>query len=114
MTVSGLHDEGLGVVGPAGLVELLGVAELVVHSASDLVGQPLRDSGLTDRDITVLTLHRGTQVVPNPKPGQRLEAEDRLLCFGKLEEMRSMIPSRRRRTRKVKRLPKEPIHEAPA
>lgn len=88
-----------------------GVAELVVHSASDLVGKPLRDSGLTDRDISVLTLHRGTQVVPNPKPGQLLEAEDRLLCFGKLEEMRSMIPERRRRRAKVRKLPKQPIHE---
>ena len=40
-----------------------------------------------------------------------LEPEDRLLCFGKLEEMRSMIPARRKRVRKVKRLPKNPIHE---
>ena len=39
-----------------------------------------------------------------------LEAEDRLLCFGKLEEMRSMIPERRRRRAKVRKLPNEPIH----
>jgi ribosomal protein S6--L-glutamate ligase len=41
-----------------------------------------------------------------------LEAEDRLLCFGRLEEMRSMIPERRRRRAKVRKLPKEPIPEA--
>ena len=41
-----------------------------------------------------------------------LEAEDRLLCFGKLEEMRSMIPERRKRRQRVKRLPKQPIHDA--
>ena len=87
-----------------------GVAELVVHARADLVGKTLRESGLAERDITVLTLHRGTTVIPNPRPGHRLEAEDRLLCFGKLEEMRSMIPERRRRRAKVKRLPKEPIH----
>ncbi len=47
-----------------------------------------------------------------PNPGRRiLEDGDRLLCFGRLEEMRSMIPARRRRARKVRRLPKEPIHE---
>ena len=40
-----------------------------------------------------------------------LEAEDRLLCFGKLEEMRSMIPERRKRRQQVKKLPKHPIHE---
>src|SRR6478672_3099210 len=88
-----------------------GVAELVVHAGSDLVGKPLRESGLADRDISVLTLHRSTAVLPNPRPGEVLEAEDRLLCFGKLEEMRSMVPERRRRRAKVRKLPKEPIHQ---
>jgi ribosomal protein S6--L-glutamate ligase len=89
-----------------------GVAELLVHGAADLVGKTLGESGLWDRDITVLTLHRGTTVIPNPRKGVVLESEDRLLCFGKLEEMRSMIPERRRRRAKVRRLPKEPIPEA--
>ena len=88
-----------------------GVAELVVHGDADIVGKALGDSGLRERDITVLTLHRGTQVIPNPAAGHVLEAEDRLLCFGKLEEMRSMIPARRKRRQRVKRLPKQPIHE---
>ncbi|WP_028655022.1 RimK family alpha-L-glutamate ligase [Nocardioides sp. J54] len=87
-----------------------GVAELVVHGDADLVGKSIGDSGLRDRDISVLTLHRGTVVIPNPFPHHVLEAEDRLLCFGKLEEMRSMIPARRKRTR-VKKLPRKPIHE---
>ena len=89
-----------------------GVAELVVHAGSDLVGKPLSESGLGDRDITVLTLHRGTAVLPNPRPGQLLEAEDRLLCFGRLEEMRSMVPERRRRRAKVRTLPVAPIHQS--
>ena len=88
-----------------------GVAEIAVHEASDLVGKSLGDSGLRERDITALTLHRGTTVIPNPNGHHVLEAGDRMLCFGKLEEMRSMIPGRRRRTRKVKKLPKEPIHD---
>jgi ribosomal protein S6--L-glutamate ligase len=36
-----------------------------------------------------------------------LEANDRLLCFGRLEEMRDMIPDRRRRSR-VRPLPIDP------
>jgi ribosomal protein S6--L-glutamate ligase len=86
-----------------------GVAELLVHGNADLVGKRMRDSGLGERDITVLTLHRGATVIPNPKGGVELEAGDRLLCFGKLEEMRSMIPERRRRRAKVRKLPREPI-----
>ncbi|HEY2556710.1 MAG TPA: 30S ribosomal protein S6--L-glutamate ligase [Diaminobutyricibacter sp.] len=88
-----------------------GVAELLVHGNADLVGKTIRDSGLGDRDITVLTLHRGATVIPNPRGGVELESGDRLLCFGKLEEMRSMIPERRRRRAKVRKLPKEPIPE---
>lgn len=86
-----------------------GVAELLVHNNADLVGQRLGDSGLWERDITVLTLHRGTSVIPNPRKGVVLEAGDRMLCFGKLEEMRSMIPERRRRRARVRKLPAEPI-----
>ncbi|MFT2816750.1 RimK family alpha-L-glutamate ligase [Leifsonia sp. A12D58] len=86
-----------------------GVAEIVVYSNADFVGKRLMDSGLGERDITVLTLHRGTTVMPNPKGDLVLEASDRLLCFGKLDEMRSMVPERRRRRAKVRKLPKEPI-----
>lgn len=88
-----------------------GVAELVVRAGADLVGKTISESGLSERDITVLTLHRGTMVVPNPRRGVELQAEDRLLCFGRLEEMRTMVPERRRRRAKVRKLPKEPIPE---
>jgi ribosomal protein S6--L-glutamate ligase len=42
---------------------------------------------------------------------QVLEAEDRLLCWGRLEEMRSMIPERPKRRPRVKKLPKHPLPE---
>jgi ribosomal protein S6--L-glutamate ligase len=89
-----------------------GVAEIVVHGDADLVGKPLGESGLGERDITVLTLHRGVQVIPNPRPKHVLEDGDRLLCWGKLEEMRSMIPERPKRRSRVKKLPKQPIHDS--
>lgn len=87
-----------------------GVAELVVHPGADLVRNSLGESGLRDRDISVLTLHRGTTVMPNPHSNRKLEDGDRLLCFGRLEEMRDLIPQRKRRSR-VRKLPKVPIHE---
>ncbi|GAA2171967.1 RimK family alpha-L-glutamate ligase [Agrococcus versicolor] len=88
-----------------------GVAELVVHGDAELVGSTLKESGLWERDITVLTVHRGTSVIPNPKGREVLEAEDRLLCFGRLEEMRSMIPARPKRRKRVKALPKDAMQE---
>ncbi|MCC5949329.1 MAG: RimK family alpha-L-glutamate ligase [Nitriliruptoraceae bacterium] len=74
-----------------------GVAEVHIGEASGLVGMELAQSGLRERDITVLTVTRGTKVVPNPSGKRILEADDRLLCFGKLEEMRDLVPARRRR-----------------
>lgn len=74
-----------------------GVAELHVGEASDIVGKSIVESGLRERDITVLTLNRGSKVIPNPKGSRVLESDDRLLCFGRLDEMRSLVPARRRR-----------------
>ncbi|GAB2775055.1 RimK family alpha-L-glutamate ligase [Nocardioides salsibiostraticola] len=89
-----------------------GVAEIVVQTGSDLVGRTLGESGLRERDITALTLQRATNVIPNPHSRYVLEDGDRMLCFGKLEEMRSMIPARRRKRTRVRKLPKAPIHDA--
>lgn len=86
-----------------------GVAEIHVHGDGDFVGKTLEASGLGDRDITVLTLHRGTSVIPNPRRGTVLEADDRLLSFGRLEEMRGLVPEKRRRRRKVRKLPKDAV-----
>lgn len=90
-----------------------GVAELYIPEGSNHIGKTIRDSGLREKDITVLTLHRDSKVIPNPKPQRELEAEDRLLCFGKLEFMQELIPvkTRKRRRTKVKDLPDLPVAE---
>jgi ribosomal protein S6--L-glutamate ligase len=90
-----------------------GVAELLVRADGDFVGKSIAEAGLRDRDITVLTLHRDIDVIPNPRDSQLLEANDRLLCFGNLESMREMIPARRRRRARVRKLPEHPLPEEP-
>ncbi len=93
-----------------------GVAELLMREGADMIGKTIADSGLRDQDITVLTLTRGTKVIPNPRNDRVLEPDDRLLCFGKLDSMRHLVPekSRRRLRRKIKPLPAEPIHDVEA
>lgn len=81
-----------------------GVAELLVKEDSHLVGKELKSSGLREQDITVLTLHRGTDVIPNPKDTRILQPWDKLLCFGKLESMRSMIPTRKKKGAAIQQL----------
>jgi ribosomal protein S6--L-glutamate ligase len=87
-----------------------GVAELVVRDGSEFAGGTIAASGLRDQDITVLTLHRDAEVIPNPRENRVLHSGDRLLCFGRLEAMRDMIPARRRRRARVRKLPDNPLH----
>jgi ribosomal protein S6--L-glutamate ligase len=86
-----------------------GVAELLVREGAEILGKTIAESGLRERDVTVLTLTRGTKVIPNPKGSRVLEPDDRLLCFGKLEFMRDLVPERRRRRSrpKVRPLPED-------
>ncbi len=79
-----------------------GVAEIHIPEGSEYVGRSIQASGLRELDITVLTLNRGTSVISNPKGTRELEAGDRLLCYGKLDRMRHLIPEKRRRKRKPK------------
>ena len=77
-----------------------GVSEIYVPEGSKFVGQKIVETGLAETDVNVLTLYRGAKVIPNPRPERLLEAGDKLLCFGKLEAMRGMIPARTRRRRR--------------
>jgi ribosomal protein S6--L-glutamate ligase len=88
-----------------------GVAEIHVPDGSEYVGKSISESGLRERDLNILTLYRGTSVIPNPKASRILEPGDRLLCFGKLELMRDLIPEKTRRKRRpnVADLPELPV-----
>lgn len=90
-----------------------GVAEIHIPEGSDYIGKTIHESGLREKDIVVLTLHRNAKVIPNPRSQRELQAGDRLLCFGKLELMRDMTPVkiRRKRRPKVKDLPELPVAE---
>ncbi len=84
-----------------------GVTEIRIPEGSEYVGKTIDESGLPELDINVLTLYRGTTVIPNPRLKRTLDPGDRLLCFGKLDSMRSMIPEKTQRQRRptVKDLP---------
>lgn len=79
-----------------------GVSEIFVPEGSKFLGQTIQETQLGDSDVNVLTLYRGAKVIPNPKPSRVLEAGDKLLCFGRMEAMRDMVPARTRRKRQPK------------
>lgn len=86
-----------------------GVSEIYIPEGSKFVGKSIEETQLREQDINVLTLYRGQKSIPNPKPQRLLEAKDKLLCFGKLDSMRGMVPAktRNRRRPKISDLPTE-------
>ena len=77
-----------------------GVSELFIPIGSSFIGRTIKESMTVEKDINVLTLYRGEKVIPNPRLDRTLEAEDRLLCFGKRESMRAMMSKKARKRRR--------------
>ena len=86
------------------MTEGYGVSEVLVADKSELVGQTIATSKIRDRDILVLSLERDGERIANPKGSRVLMPSDSLLVYGKLAEIRGLLPRRRRR--KLTRLSK--------
>jgi ribosomal protein S6--L-glutamate ligase len=76
-----------------------GVAEVPVGRESQLAHKLIRDSGLRDQDIVVVSIQRGSISIPNPKGSREILPGDTLLCFGKQLTMKTFLPPPRKRKR---------------
>jgi len=79
-----------------------GVVDLHIGEESGLAGKTLRDSGLREKDVIVLSLSRDGKIIPNPRSTRDLQVGDRLLCFGNYESMRDLLPTEIRKIRRRK------------
>lgn len=84
-----------------------GVAELYIAEGSEMVGKSIKECGLRDQDIVVMTIERDGVTIPNPSRIRELQAGDKLLCFGKLEVMKDWIPLRPKRRKKKRQFVKK-------
>lgn len=73
-----------------------GVAEIHLLRNSNLTGRSIKTSGFREKDIVVLSIKRERLTISNPKSSRELLEGDTLLCFGKLENMMSVIQENRR------------------
>ena len=80
-----------------------GVVEVYIGERTGMVGRTIENSGLRERDIVVLSLHREGKVIPNPRVTRELHFGDRLLCYGKYANVKDLLPEeiRQRRRRKI-------------
>ncbi len=83
-----------------------GVAEFLLPPDSELVGKTIEQTGLREQDVIVLTIDRNGVAIPNPVPSRELMVGDRLLCFGKLLTLKTLVrlekPKARKRRKKRK------------
>jgi len=67
------------------------VARLRVGEGTHLAGRSVKDAGFARRDIVILTLTQGKRVLSLPTMNERLQPGDRVLCYGKLSEIKELI-----------------------
>ncbi len=79
-----------------------GVAEIQIMKNSEIVGKTVQDAGFREKDIVVMSIKRRHITISNPKATREIFSGDTLLCFGKLENMKSLIVQKRKRRRKSK------------
>lgn len=80
-----------------------GIAEIPIGPTSPWIGKTVKDSGLRQLDVLVLSIQRGSSVISNPRPTREIMNGDRLLCYGKLPVLKGLVP-REARTRKSKKV----------
>ena len=79
-----------------------GVTEFQISPESPLAGQSIKQSGLREREVIVLSINRGGHAISAPIASEQILAGDVLLCYGKLLTLKGLVPPRKPRKRKRK------------
>ena len=87
------------IIKPVSFEELLvttggyGISSIGIGKQSPVINQSLRKADLRKHDITVLAVEReqGKEIIPNPSAETRILLNDKLICFGKLDNIRSIL-----------------------
>jgi hypothetical protein len=86
-----LHFERVQVQELLMQAEGFGVAAVLVGKDSRVVGLTLAESGFRDWDLMVLSIERDDEVIPVPKAQNKIRPGDRLICYGKLENLQNLV-----------------------
>ncbi|MFH1665736.1 MAG: TrkA C-terminal domain-containing protein [Candidatus Omnitrophota bacterium] len=73
------------------IAEGYGIAEVTISEDCIDIGKTLFESSFRQKDILILAIERGTGVVPAPHASDRLLFNDTLICYGKLENISTII-----------------------
>lgn len=79
------------------------VAELPVGPDSEFVGKSVKETGLRDKDIVILSIQRGGITIPNPRNDRAIMAGDVLVCYGVKSALLNLVPDLNARRRPKKK-----------
>ncbi len=68
-----------------------GISQIEVFKDSSVVNTTLMNSELREADITVLAIQKEGEIIPNPPARTKIVLGDKLICFGKLENIRKKL-----------------------
>lgn len=68
-----------------------GVSSVEAQEGMPFLNKTLSDARLRQHDITVLVVERGGRTIPNPPAPTVITPGDRLICFGRLDSMRTQF-----------------------
>lgn len=78
------------------------VAEVPIVRNSSLAKKSIAESRLRDLEVLVLSIERGSVVIPSPKGHEIIKVGDTLLCYGKKAVLADLVPTRKR-PKKIKK-----------
>jgi len=68
-----------------------GISQIEVCQDSPVLDKTLMNSELRDADITILAVQTKGTIIPNPPARTKISLGDKLICFGKLENIRNKL-----------------------
>jgi len=68
-----------------------GISQILLTEESALLNKSLSESRLRSHDMLVLSVERDDEHIVNPGANVKLRLNDKLVCFGKLENIRKLI-----------------------
>ena len=68
-----------------------GIASILIGRRSKVAGLTLSESGFKEKDLMILSVERDEEVIPVPKAQTKIRVGDRLICYGKLENLKGLV-----------------------
>jgi Trk-type K+ transport system membrane component len=68
-----------------------GLVTVLIGDESKIIDLALSETGFTAQDLMVLSIERDDEVIRVPKANSKIFAGDRLLCYGRVENIKSIL-----------------------